>query len=983
MEDQSRSTSSGARSVSAAEDYSYSFDAVCRAELENLYDLLSKRFSAQISTIQDADKIIQSFVNEFYNIKKQLDVTLKDCQEMQGRLANHDISQENEIALLKRKLKRVKAYKEEIEKKNSELDAENKQLKEQIKTTQEKSDSDQLKIARIESQLECMKNMLEATSNGPQSSQFSDNFQLLEELIANQSVEITSLLQQRDRLVNSVNNFNKLVAEYETQISTIKQANISLEQYKKSASEQISTTSQVLPTLAHEIDQMLPDEVRDSLVCDNNTTPHDFITSAFEALVNSKKEEKEVKVVKQIPRVTDEKYLTILSRLEDAMCFIAGNDSTSKDPLTLDDSQKTKIFSFVQRISKFIDEQMFSMNGQELSKSESIFEPKTFAEAESRFKEFLSTASKEELEDAPLRELFVLFNGVCEVNNYLVAKNQEMKDTVQSAEGLKLHNQELARLNAENYNLRVNLQDKEKMISEINESIPKDMKDVKSLVESLTKEKENTIQLNNQNKELVKQLETLQNEKEVALKANKKVYQEFEKKISEIKNDNQQKQETEAEEALKKANECLMQQLDKIKSDGAKGLKAAVKKMKKLQSEVNQLQQTIEQIHGENEQLKDENVKLEQKSDDFRQNLESQNEFIATQTKELQKLKETKDLLKEKIKSLNDSHEKESQKLKDENYQKLNELRKSLSTLQNNYEIEKAKSELTEKTLAKLTEQKNVLVEQNTKLRISERSLKLKISQMNEAENLQKASSQARELSIKSSLENECNKQIADIKSSIEAPKKHLKQILEEIFEVKIENEDVSLEELVSELNKKLLTVEASISSMKDVNLLRRKLRLEKDQKISDIFSGLEQKISELNGEINDMKTENSKLQEEMKSKQGLLNEMKSKLSSLFDWNSWARAAYMQIVAGSVPRVSDKEIRESLDDILFANISKRTEVMKRDLLREEKKILKKVQISCLESPAVDADSVRPMIVSLVFVRRIRRLANENRFLKSE
>ena len=960
-------------------------------ELSALYNLISTKFSKSVSSIEEAEEIFNVFIGDYFEIRKQL-------QDQQNESKQAENEQIDATEVLKRKVKRYKTKSADLEKQLLSAEAELEKAQQNEEKQKILAENEARKNQRLVSEIECLKKKLEINSFDNANVEDSQSIQILEGLLEDQNKEIAALSNQRDTILKQLHNFNQVTEKTEEELKKLISQNESLQEFKEAAEKKLTTAKRELPELARQIDEMLPDEVHDMLEYTEENEPSAFIMNVIKSLVNAnntqKKAANEKSAVAHFSK--DEKYAELLKKLEDAMRYIMTSgqsyDSKENKPLAADQSVQSQVVKQCAKIGKFIDENMMNLNIRELADEKSIFDAEAFKNQESRMKAVFDENSDEQLEEGPLRELFVMFCAVCEVNNHIMTKIKQMKDKVKSAENLVFHNDLIRKLQHENEELKEKTSTIQSKFDQCAEAIGKKLGveegDISSIIPHFL---DSFVEIKKENEDNKKQVQELTEEIQKLSEEKEKNENELNEEIENLKEEN--KQITEEKEAQKDNHEESISQLfaekeeleEKLQAaqeEAATNVKKLTKKLKKMSTATAQSNATISDLRTTVQKMSEDNGKLLTQNEDMKETLRKQGEQIITMQENDKKLRISREQLKNQIQEAGIAHSKEIQLLKQQIVEISNDSTKQIAELQNEILISKNIISSTQESCDKLLQQKSALVQANTKLKLSERSLKLKIAQIDENKEVEKNAAEARESSFMSALKAQAAKQISDIVSQYEDSKKTMAKILSEKFEVDVP-ETATFNEVVESLEEQCNKSTFDINVLNDAMKIRSHLKLQKDTTLSTAFNNI---VSSQNNAEESLKETNKKM-EKLENDLSQLKESSDKLNVLAKeaskWENWARAAFYQIADVASSEMSIKEIKDFLEEVIIGNIDKKPAIRRVNILRAEKKLLSNREIANeLPSRGGSISSVRPILVSLVFARRLQDMAAESSAMKN-
>ena len=966
-------------------------------EIKAIYSLISARFSKTVTTLEEASDIFNTFIGDYYKVRGQLEKLRQENLDFENQIISAD--QKDASELLKRKVKRFKARIQDLEKQLAETEQERDKAKENEEKQTILAENERRKNQRLESELECIKRQLEIAKSDNHESKESQPISLLEELLESQNKEISQISEQRDRVIKQLHNIYQVVAKTEEELQELKSQKDNLEQYKQSTEKKLSLAKKELPELAHQVDELIPDEVHDMLEYEDGIDPSNFILSTVKALVaTTQKKEEQVVQTPGVQTITaDEKYGELLGKLEDAMRFILTSSTQAEHDssrgLASDSNVQTQLLKRCAKFEKFVDENMLNLNISELPSTSSIFDPNSFKEQEQRLKAFLQDVPKEQLEEGPIRELFVLFSAITEVNSRLISKIESMKDIVKQAENLRYHNETLRKLQRENEEIKRDLEDKTHKLNVCSEAIGKNLgaQDA-NIDEMIPKFVDIFVQTREENEKHKKEIEQLNTKLQEVTTAKQQSEADLQKKVEELqatlktKDTENQKLKNDHHEAVSELfaeKEELNEKLQTSQEDNTKNVKRLTKKIKKLSTQLSQSERNVNELRQTTDRMTDDNGKLVTQNDDMRATIKKQSEQILSLQAVEKKLRISREQLKGQLQELQINTAREIQLLKQQVVDSHTESTSKIAELENEIVIQKNINASTEETMEKLTQQKQSLVQANTKLRILERTLRLKIAQMEEAQQLEKNVTEARESTYFASLKAQAAKQVTEISAQYDEAKNIMVRLLAEKFEVALP-ENASFTEITALLEEQINASNFDKKVLSDANKLRMCLKLQKDELLSTVYDELKQRYTEATQEVKEQRSQIETLSRDLEQTKVNAKKASDLAKEVMYWENWARATYYQISDGASANTSIKEIKEILEESLLGNIDQKTTIRRMDILRAEKKMLSSRHIADeLFTPGGKVTSVRPLLVALVFLHRTQTMSFETNLSNAE
>ena len=791
-------------------------------------------------------------------------------------------------------------------------------------------------------------------------------------MIESQSHEISSLHDQREGLIKLIQKYravslksDNVIDQMHQRILEMDQENLILQEGYYDLEKQLTDQSQKSESQISEIYDLLiskiPPEVYDEL---QNEEPE------YQVKLNEQADIIQAEILRSINALfnfydnnarSSEREINVLAHLENAIKLVntllnSHGQDTPKDI-------RTRVLTQAAKINQFIQEQY---GNEEMQHVADLFQS---GNPEEQIETFYAFIDKKEM-DTPLKELYLLFCGVIEVNSILF----NHLDTVQECS--EIPPQKLHEIQNENQQLHKFYQDvnsKLESIADLLSDAPIEHSDdifdtIYAFIEkylsiikngSISQQSTQEIEPNSPllHQQYLQSIAKIKKYREIVTKMKTKLAHEKEKRTE---------FEAQAQEAinslemqLKEANETINQ----LRSNEKK----LTEQRKKFANELKKSNQKNDELTLSLAQFKEKN--MNHNGYGVVPNCISVNEY--TQLKE-QIMQEKIVKLKKKVLSLESEHKRNAKTTEVQQQYK-----NRINSLE--FEVDSSKEMISDlqSKLTLMTSEKNDLIQQVAKLKVSERSYQMKIAQMedfikfkNEEKDCQK---KAHELSKSS----ESDKRIGKLKEQIKKNESLLRCFIESQFNTRLKK-DLTFQEMISMLEKIIIKSSLFFSkeTLKDAAEIRKRLKLKNTDSILDAFSVLRDTIDNGNAEIYNTKTDNKRYLDEINSFKEEAKRIDTVKSKLSDWEKWAARMFSQIAEGrAVPILSMNDIRYSLEEALLSSFGHRTIRRKLGILRVEKAIICQHydDIATSQGP-LNVRHIKPLISFVLFLRKIQSFA---------
>ncbi|EAY20956.1 hypothetical protein TVAG_172130 [Trichomonas vaginalis G3] len=675
-----------------------------------------------------------------------------------------------------------------------------------------------------------------------------------------------------------------------------------------------------------------------------------------------------------VPR---EKYIDLLSHLDDAISFIRGFCFTGGE--TIGSDVRSLILSHCIKLSNFLEENMLEIGIENIPREYSIFDARALDTPEKQMNEFLKFASNEDLDMHPIKELFTIFCGIVNVNNMLLNYNKKLESQIENFKKntvpisrLKTLNDEYFEVVQQNASNQVKIEKLEAAIKEITgkpeifyESIIDDAKTKTELNETafnaLKKQNEDLIKTLEEYKQTTTQsIESLTdtlNTCKASLDEEVQQHSQDVDKLTKEKESLQDKIKFLGSE-LQVAKTALLDLSKKLKEKFAK-YKEAIKAQKDTCSMLDAIQNRTNTLIKENECLADKCLNYQAENKAFKEQVdqlivletrlrnsrEKFKERLHKSQKELEEMtkqkSETEEALNSRVKTVIDNAKEESRDLVSEN----SNLKAEIENLKKSLEASKQEA---------------------SEAKVAEKTANMKIAKIQKNAEDEKQALQAKSDSLIQSIKSQAEKQVSDSAKQVEDTRKLLLKLCE-MSPSSTEN----VENLCNALESKhtFYTIQKKI--LLDATKIRDKYDIKYPESIEDYVDNLKKTIEKEEKEAEELKKSNESsnsqiefLKEELEKRQGsdvIINE----------WRNWSNKMQAEISGQPLTDGSDRAARTVLSEAIKAGRGNYTVVSKISLLRDEKIIMNKFEKNELSNSNKNGLSVKAVNTALRFMKRLQ------------
>ena len=401
-------------------------ETAAQQQLKKIYKILSQSFSREVASVSDVQAVIKAFVNKYLKTRDQLKQQTEANEQLNSQLqASFDQTQLDEadkeqLAANEEELtKKLRQYKKRVlalQDQLAESQAQTVNAQTDIRELQHKLEEAEREKQKLNEDLTAAHAAINKEAPPPSeldANRFEETIKLFEDMLEAQTKEIQDLVHQRDILIQNNNQLDSAIRDAETSIQKLQTEKAEVEKNTAELVQRNESLSDALPNLAQEVEQLIPHDLRSTLP-QNGPDSGKFVKAVVSALLELRAQPHHEEEDNSEDTVSKEKYVHLLTRLEDAARFIqniakAGDKAADICPLGVDSEVRNCLLTQAARIGHFVNENMLEIGVENLPNNLSLFEPGSFDSTEAQLKEFLNFATEEQLKESPVRELFALF----------------------------------------------------------------------------------------------------------------------------------------------------------------------------------------------------------------------------------------------------------------------------------------------------------------------------------------------------------------------------------------------------------------------------------------------------------------------------------------------------------------------------------------------------------------------------------------------
>ena len=906
-------------------------------QLSKIYAFMSSKVKDEISTPDEVIDSINSLLEDFASTRKQL-------KKAQSTLT---MKTENE--------KKLKSRVKELQIEISEKDALIADTESSLRELQLKNELTERQREKLETEVRTLKRELRGNSESqavPDTDSIENAVSLFEELIESQSKEITQFSRQRELLIERIHAFDGAMEYLDKEI--VRERDRCQTQVDQ-ANGKVIAAEKELEQLCGAINEMVPEDC-----ASQESEPLKYIREVIENLVDAKQQSVTASVVHD---EMNEKYEAVVGQLEAAMKLLQGLTHQGArtpcfGPLVLDEATRTYLLTETARIGRFVDDNWITLNMQE---GGGAFDPRTFMNVQKELGGLLKYTREEQLKSSPFRELYALLVGLAEVNhmmcNYVDECKQRARKAAEGPDRAELEEQinELLRWK----------EDAMSRLAEVAHGFgEEDMNDEDAFEYFLGLLKEKI----GENEDLLSEMSILKNShsqletKHVTMKEVKK----------QLKKRKQELETAKVEHA--KELEDMKRQLEAQKSETEKGQRECEevsRKLKKTEAKLAEAKKAeavnvgiVSEIQAKISAIEAENVKLTKTCEQMRSTIKVQNEQLEQAIETEKSLRQSKKRVKARLAESESRNGTLLEKIKKRNEELGEQYKNVITVLEGEIADVRSQNDRLVQERDTLARQKTELSNSITKMRLTERALKLKLANVQDKAEMDKAVASARDTTYRTSLQAQLGKQALDLKTELDKAKTFILRILSKNYGV-TGDRDGALDDLLSQLQDHLEVTARNQLLAAEATKCRNILNLARSRSLFDAVkellvenNDLAERQDSIQDEISRLRTESSSQAPEGKNPAAV-------------WESWAKSLYYQISGGCAYTDTPNEIRFALEEAFLCSCGHRYVLRRLEFLRAEKRLLLRTS-PLLKKKSKGDPTLRTLLLISMFCGRVGR-----------
>jgi hypothetical protein len=282
--------------------------------------------------------------------------------------------------------------------------------------------------------------------------------------------------------------------------------------------------------------------------------------------------------------------------------------------------------------------------------------------------------------------------------------------------------------------------------------------------------------------------------------------------------------------------------------------------------------------------------------------------------------------------------------------------------------------ELASKTaeIGKFEEVKQQLRHENAKLKVEGKSQAIKLANLEQVIDREREASAVKIRAVENAHRTEVDRKVRELQAVIDRCQKVFSHILLSEFDVSFG--DADLDAVINRVRAELAEHAEEHFVVRECRRLRNILHLGPRESLAERFADIEKENSELKREVAFQKEDLVKLRNDesrLKREIARLEQLKTENA---EWNRWSGSILKEISGPSELSKSARDVRFLLEEALLASVGNRGVIRKIEILRTEKRLLGNARFLACQEAQEKVRSLRPMIVSFIFVRRVQELS---------
>jgi len=926
---------------------------------------------------------------------EQLTLSQDNVRTLEERLKQNECSKDSLLKKVDSQEQRIRDLEEEniILKENSSIaDSELSEAQDKIVEIQTQNSELKLRILQLEKENKEKKAITEYKIDNKNEIRMQNEIASLkshissfEDLIHGQMNEISQLTEQRNALLNKMMVSDCLQVEMEKYSNTINEHNAEMKQSIVDLQEQVNRVidednANFMESIEYVI-SIIPDELKSQLPDLRNESKSESLVTLIESLMkyffHKLQENNEIINSSEYNMIVNQ-YHSVLYQLQNANKLLL---RLAKSHIVTEENEITFLKQQCARIGRFIDDQNLSIPSIELIQHQSLFSVDEIPNPDHLVNMFLDFVSSDKLCESPFSELYLFILLVLNINHMLSSSIEEKTNRIADL---------TRRVNSSTYSddqkdLQETINTLTTYMSQFVETPPSDFKELTTEFINITKDtlvsneekdiidEENEV-IKAENDSLREDMNKLTSNYKEQIKALKQLikYQKIEhnEKTDEIISN----YEAKIAEMSNQNNDDI-QNFEDMRAQMDVSIQQLSTKLEHKKAKYHQVLQQIDENRNQIETLLLENSSLKHQYDDFVQEKSTMQNQYKIENQHLSLLLEkTKSSEQEYRDKLSISEDRVARILNEVENRSLNITKEYENEIQRLHdELEQLRSSINEanEQIASFENSKQELISKNAKLQASNRSLTIIIENLKEQNKNEKYNFEAKQSAFNIALQSKRVSLADENLQIIESCRRIMSSVLQTEFGISTGSDITTLDigkELIARISER--SVSNGYRIMQDAVSLRKSLGVKDSDSLVSVFQTLndsvissDKLIIEYESIIKSMKDDLLKLQRENR----LLERNRTEIN---EWNNWAKSLFTHINDRSSSTTPIPEIRFLLEESLLASIGFRTYSRKIEMLRNEKRLLLTGKFSNRKNIKEKPNSIRPITLSLIFMRRI-------------
>ena len=638
-----------------------------KGQLFSLFNYIGESFGKEINSVNEATSVIGKFVKKYLASEETLKIVKDENNSLKeelnglinrstmGELEIEDKTKNEEI--LYKKLRSYKKKLADAQDDNTKKNSQMLQLIQKIEKSNAEIKNLKIKIEALEKEKNENSKIIEEPKQNTQS--IETTVKLFEDLVLSQEETIQRYSSQQAKLINIIHKLDQVSSVELSKLAETNNEKAELEKEIIEMKNTIETLQQENENIMNQFNEEVPDDLKEEI--NKSDTP---IKSYIQQL--KKEIEQKPKVIIKEPEVPKEemiekkKYIELMHYLEDTLILLKSVAEGTYEPLGT--NTKDVILTQCARIGNWVDMNLSEIGYQNIPKQYSIFDPNAFAGPKEQLEAFYKICSEKEMQQSPVKELFCLFSGMCDLNSLLFKLNERL--TTKTANYHISEQSTIMLTKAQNENL--DLHEENEKLKDIVKSLEVTLraltgKEDGKIEEMIEEVKARNIEINENIATLEQSIEESKKQNEEKEQINNKLLESLQTIQTENQNIKQQKEEQTKEiERLKAQIKQHEEEIEKEKEENEnvkKELKTKTKKYKETSNKCKEIQSMVSVIENKMRKLMSDNENLADAYNQLKGKCEQQEEQIIAICEVEQKLRGSRDKLKQRIIKLQKQNE--------------------------------------------------------------------------------------------------------------------------------------------------------------------------------------------------------------------------------------------------------------------------------------------------------------------------------------